>query len=224
MFLSYCILHSRKPIDYYQLHKDLWQFFPNFNSSSQRKSPFFYRIENPHNKGDKKILIQSVLEPVEQNIDSSTRHYNLSLQKIKFIGTLCDNLKNGQDLQFLVRAYPSKRLKKEGKITNRGNVRVPLRKDLEAKLTKDQVMLKWLKKIIEKGNYVSVKDCQIIENFPLRFKKKQDNKYHYGTIYTVTFKGYLRVNDPKQFFHNIILSGIGPGKAFGCGMLSIAKA
>ena len=223
MFLSLCILKSLKPLDYYKLHKDLWRLFPKFTTLSHKdkKSPFFYRVENPHEKNYKRILMQSTVEPVIQ--DKAFPKEKLNLMQTKPLGKSLENLQAGQELQFFVRAYPSKRLKKEGKSSNRGKVRVPLRKDLLNKKTKDQVMLEWLKNIMEKENYVSVKNCQIVESFPLRFKKKQNGKYHYGAIYTVSFKGYLKLNKPKDFIEHIILHGIGPGKAFGCGMLSIAK-
>ena len=219
MFLSLCILKNSKPIDYYQLHKELWKYFPNFDSSSYPISPFFYRIENPYEKGNKKILMQSVIEPVQnENLKL------LELKQTKNLSHSFKDLKPHQELKFFIRAYPSKRLKKEGKKTNREKVRVPLRKDIQNNLTKDQVTLQWLKKIIERENHISVKNCQIVESFPLRFRKKQNGKYHFGTIYTVSFKGYLKLNRPKEFVENIVYYGIGPGKAFGCGMLSIAKA
>lgn len=223
MFLSLCLLKSLRPLDYYQLHKDLWRFFPNFDSSQRQRSPFFYRVENPYEKGPKKILLQSVIKPVCENLDS--QRFKIDLKQTKdFISPLND-LKVNQELRFFIRAYPSKKLKKSGKSNNRGKVRVPLRKDIEKNLTKDEVMVNWLKKMIEKGNFVSVTDCQIVENFPLRFRKKQKHgPYHFGTIYTVTFKGCLKLLQPKAFVENILIPGIGPGKAFGCGMLSIAKA
>ncbi len=222
MFLSLCILKSLKPLDYYQLHKDLWKFFPNVDSSSYQRSPFFYRVENPHEKGSKKILVQSIMEPVCNNSEMQKR--NLYLKQTKNFSRPLEDLKINQELKFFIRAYPSKKLKKEGKSANRGDVRVSLRGDLRNNLTKDQVMLQWLKKMMEKENYVFIKDCEIVESFPLRFKKKQKSQYHFGTIYTVSFRGYLKLYEPKAFVENIILRGIGPGKAFGCGMLSIAKS
>ena len=215
-------MKNPKPLDYYQLHKDLWRFFPNFDVSSHQKPPFFYRVENPHERGDKRILLQSIIEPSQNVLEIQKR--KLYLKQTKDIKPSLKDLKTHQELRFFIKAYPSKKLKKEGKNTNRGKVRVPLRRDNENNLTKDQVMLLWLKKMMEKENYISVRNCQIVENFPLRFKKKQNGKYYFGTIYTVSFKGHLHLNRPKEFVENIMCCGIGPGKAFGCGLLSIAKA
>ena len=225
MYLSLFVLESLKPLDYYQLHKELWRFFPNYKTTPNEKSPFFYRVENLHDNRYKKILVQSIIEPKPciEGQEATFLEENLYLAQTKNFEKSLADLQSGQKLQFFVRAYPSKRLKKEGKSTNRGNVRVPLRKDLKNKLTKDQVMLEWLKKVMEKENCLSVKYCQIIDSFPLRFRKNKNGQHYYGTIYNASFKGYLIVNKPKQFIENIMLRGIGPGKAFGCGMLSIAK-
>ena len=233
MFLSRFILESQKPVNYYQLHKDLWRFFENAkissNSESQDKikSPFFYRMENPYGKATKKlILCQSVIQP-ELPLASVYRkmcHKTLRLFQTKNIRESLNCLKKNQELQFFLRAYPSKRLKKGGKQTNRGNVRVPLRKDIEKSLTKEQVMIQWLKKIIERDKTAFIKDCQIIESFPIRFVKNQAGNFHFGTIYTVAYKGMLTINKPEDFVKKVMINGAGPAKAFGCGMISVAKA
>jgi CRISPR-associated endonuclease/helicase Cas3 len=46
--------------------------------------------------------------------------------------------------------------------------------------------------------------------------------YMYGLIQPVAFRGILKIVNPDTLF-NIFHSGIGPAKAFGCGMLSLAK-
>ena len=219
MFLSRCVITSSKPPDYYKIHQGLWKFFPNYEYlSACKKSPFLYRIENPHKKGYKKILMQSIVEPIPSANFSGEK---LIIEQVKEFEKPLNNLSSGQYLKFLVRAYPSKRLKKEGKSTNSGNVRVPLRRDSENDLTKDQVMLQWLKRLMERDDSVSLnmEHCNIRDSFPLRFRKGN----HYGTIYTVSFEGSLLLKKPKDFIENIIKQGIGSGKAFGCGMVSISK-
>lgn len=41
------------------------------------------------------------------------------------------------------------------------------------------------------------------------------------TIHTVTFEGHLRITDPDSLTHHL-LNGIGPAKAYGCGLLTLA--
>lgn len=43
------------------------------------------------------------------------------------------------------------------------------------------------------------------------------------TLGTILFEGLLEVTDASSF-RNTLMSGLGPGKAFGCGLLSIASA
>jgi len=44
-----------------------------------------------------------------------------------------------------------------------------------------------------------------------------------GKIQSVGFQGILQVAKPT-ILKEIIINGIGPAKAFGCGLLSLAKA
>ena len=166
--------------------------------------------------------MQSSLKPIKTNSANDSKMFyssHLLLQNTKSMGYLWNSLKGGQELKFIVRAYPSKRLKKTGKISNHGNVRVPL--------IKEPLILEWLKAKMEKEKAISVKNCNIISKCFLRFRKKKintlDHGYHFGTIYTVTYTGYLKIHQPQEFIENIMLKGVGPAKAFGCGLLSIAK-
>ena len=43
-----------------------------------------------------------------------------------------------------------------------------------------------------------------------------------GKIVTVSFTGFLQVEDPDELVGRIC-DGIGPAKAFGCGLLSVAR-
>jgi CRISPR system Cascade subunit CasE len=54
---------------------------------------------------------------------------------------------------------------------------------------------------------------------PIYFRK--GNERRVGKIQTVLFDGVIRVSQPTIFIA-MIKDGIGPAKAFGCGMLSIA--
>ena len=48
------------------------------------------------------------------------------------------------------------------------------------------------------------------------------NKENQITIKTVLFEGILEITNIKDFKHTLI-NGIGPAKAFGCGLLSVAR-
>lgn len=53
-------------------------------------------------------------------------------------------------------------------------------------------------------------------------KDRESGKTHTIKIHTVTFSGFLRITD-KEKFKIAYAKGIGSGKAFGCGMLLLAR-
>lgn len=53
-----------------------------------------------------------------------------------------------------------------------------------------------------------------------RFRKKPSNK-HPVVLTTATFEGRLRITDTEAIRHTL-LNGLGPGKAYGCGLLTLA--
>jgi CRISPR system Cascade subunit CasE len=59
-----------------------------------------------------------------------------------------------------------------------------------------------------------------VKRLPLNFRKVQERRV--GKIQPVSFQGILSVQDPAAFCA-LISSGIGPAKAFGCGLLSLAR-
>jgi len=56
---------------------------------------------------------------------------------------------------------------------------------------------------------------------PLRFYKTKEERA--GKIQPVSYKGVLNVRDAEGVVM-LIRKGIGPAKAFGCGLLSLARA
>jgi len=59
---------------------------------------------------------------------------------------------------------------------------------------------------------------------PLYFYKnnKQTSKSYGGKIVPIAFEGVLTVQEPDEFIEQV-KQGIGPAKAFGCGLLSLAR-
>ncbi|EPG75125.1 CRISPR-associated protein Cas6/Cse3/CasE, subtype TIGR01907-like protein [Leptospira fainei serovar Hurstbridge str. BUT 6] len=54
------------------------------------------------------------------------------------------------------------------------------------------------------------------------FKTKATERHKISKIHTVTFSGVLRITNPEKF-KTAYTKGIGSGKAFGCGMLLLAR-
>ena len=195
MFLSKCVLDSSRPINPYQLHREIWKLFPDRPDENRS---FLFRIENLGQKGAQQLLLQSIAKPVE--CDGS-----LMLMQTK---KLTYQLKNGQMLRFLIRANPTKRIKEKNKTTNQGSVRVPI--------IDEEEMNVWLHRKLKEA--VVLHEIVINGQNILYFRKGK----HAGKIMATTFTGIMEVADPNSL-RNLIENGIGPAKAFGCGLLSLAR-
>ncbi len=98
---------------------------------------------------------------------------------------------------------------KNGKIFSK-TVRVPL--------LREEQQQTWIKKKLQAFSQL---DIVIVQPEPvLYFRKTKEERS--GKIQTVLFDGILTLTEPKRFIEQL-QKGIGPAKAFGCGLLSIGK-
>ena len=118
------------------------------------------------------------------------------------------NINAGRLLNFLIRANPTKRIKDETKTKNQGKVRVPLIDESEMK--------SWLYRQLEGAAKLS--EVMINGQDILYFRKGN----HAGKMVTVTYSGILKVDNTDTLLKKVV-DGIGPAKAFGCGLLSLAR-
>jgi CRISPR system Cascade subunit CasE len=201
MYLSKVFVTWRKARNPYDIHRQLWELFPNRPDSNR---DFLFRVEEQEKGFGAEILMQSMQKPIKTDSAchiKASREYNLSL-------------KNGQRLRFRLRANPTKKIiDQKGRINQRGEIkkcRVPLIREEEQKA--------WLERKLE--NICSLDSLIIHREVPLYFRKHK--KQRSGKIQTVLFDGIIGVEYPIAFA-DIVKIGIGPAKAFGCGLLSLAK-
>lgn len=201
MYFSKCVLNSVKPVNPYLLHKKIWQLFPD---KADEKRPFLFRVENLGQRGVQHILLQSSYKP--QQVQGE-----LLLLKSKEVQL--NGITNGRRYQFLLRANPTKKIKDiSGKTTNQGKVRVPIIDETE--------IIAWLNRQFE--GIAEIEAVTLVQQDLLYFKKDKENQKHVGKIQTVTYSGILTVKEAEPQI-NKIKEGIGPAKAFGCGLLTLAK-
>ncbi|MCK5546575.1 MAG: type I-E CRISPR-associated protein Cas6/Cse3/CasE [Rhodospirillaceae bacterium] len=202
MYYSQYMLNSVKHVNPYLLHKIIWQLFPD---QADEERSFLFRVENLGQKGAQHILIQSSYEP--QPVNDELVLLNRP-KKVQFEG-----IKNGASYRFLLRANPTKRIKDSGgKTTNQGRVRVPI-------IDEDEIIA-WLSRQFE--GIAEIKAVTLAQQDLLYFRKDKGNQNHVGKIQTVTYSGILTVVESESLV-NKIKEGIGPAKAFGCGLLTLAK-
>jgi CRISPR system Cascade subunit CasE len=97
-------------------------------------------------------------------------------------------------------------LKKDGSRKNQ-------QKTLRCLITKEQEQIEWLAKRL-KGS--ELKECYVSAPGKLKAKSKG------ATIQTVQFDGCLQVHNVPEFLTGL-QQGIGRGRSYGCGLLSIAR-
>ncbi len=203
MYLSQCILNTARPVNPYLLHKKIWKLFPG--QQGEERS-FLFRVENLGQAGAQKILLQSRYKPQAATGD-------LLLLQSKDLNLA--GLKAQSKLRFMLRANPTKKIKdQKGKQSNQGKVRVPLIDELE--------IMSWLKRQLQNCADINDNELSILRQDLLSFRKSKDKQQYFGKIQTITYTGLLTVDDHVMLI-NKIYSGFGPAKAFGCGLLSIAK-
>lgn len=200
MFLSRIYVKWPKSRSAYTLHKALWELFPNRQDDER---DFLFRVEKEENRQGVVLLMQSKVEPVD-----SAKAIELQVKRNFML-----NLVQGQRIRFLLKANPVKTIKDEkGRKNTRGEV-----KSCRVPLIKEEEQVQWLKRKLDK--VAKLEDVQVSNGLPLYFKKSS----HAGKIVPVLYEGVATIENPEALVA-MLESGIGPAKALGCGMLSIAPA
>lgn len=225
MYLSKLLLDYWQTRNPYNIHSCLWSLFPNLKreidwlsalddlsisislestfanankkEGNQIKRPFLFRVEKEATKeSPAQILLQSEIEPVQ----SSFSGLKLIISKAFDL-----NLKENQKLRFALCANP---VKFSGK--TKGHV----------PLSREDEQINWLERKL--GNSAQLLEVHVKTAKNIYFKKKLPEGSLLGKIFLVNFIGVLSVKDPI-LMKKTVTSGVGRGKAFGGGLLTLAK-
>lgn len=178
----------------YEIHQALWQ---SFSRTGNEKRDFLFRVNWKKNVRYLNVLVQSMTEP--KSVENTSCVLKASKQ-IEF------HFVQGQYLRFAVCVNPVKRSAQDKN-------RIPL--------IGEDAQIEWLERHLKGAALLH--EAQVVSSHPLYFFKRGDSgKSHRGKIFTIVFDGILEVQDP-ELFQKIVLSGIGPAKSFGCGLLTLAK-
>lgn len=189
----------------YEMHRTLLNGF----ADSRQNANVLYRLDVHPYSGVMALLVQSTIEPNWQPLTQVGQGQYLHAPPVyKAIELL---LQDGQVFRFRLVANPS--FKKDGK-------RHPYYKE------KDQ--RRWLETkgtgCVEKKRPslgFQVLEMAIQKDGNQYSRIHRDNQKHKVTIHTVQFDGRLQITDANKF-QTAVQTGIGPAKAFGCGLLSLA--
>lgn len=202
--------------DVVQMHKTILSAFPHVPEKQKRsiqggiRAHFgvLYRV-NVHKNHSYSAIIQSRVKPNFASVDNG---YCVGTPQVKTIDFIFSAIVKGGQFRFKLFANPTMRIHEEGR---KNNPKVPLKK-------KDSQM-EWLHSKGEHHGF-SVENALITREMELYGYKKRPNQKRSRrlTFYGVGFEGILTVNDAESF-KETIRQGIGSGKAFGFGLLSLRR-
>ncbi len=197
MFLSRILLTGPSLRNAYEIHRRLWQLFPD--PDGQRD--FLFQIEAMET-GKVWLLLQSLREPEPATGLKILQRKHFAPQPVK-----------GQYLRFRLVANPVKTIRDgQGRLNRKGEVkscRVPLIREDEQRA--------WLERKLD--GVAHLLQVEIEKRPPLYFRKDQRP----GKIQPYLFQGLLQVEDPYRLVEDLLKKGIGPAKAFGCGLMLLKR-
>ena len=79
----------------------------------------------------------------------------------------------------------------------------------------------WLARKADTAGFLVEKDSTVVQSGHVYVNKTGDGKGQ--NLFAVRYDGFLKVTDPTRF-RQALIQGIGPAKAYGFGMLSVAPA
>jgi len=222
MYLSRLILNPRsrqvrselaRP---YEMHRTLLNAFPQGKVHVERTEEdaigLLYRIDEDARSGALHLLVQSQQAPQWGLL--AEREYLLPVTDNPVTRAVNLQLQPGQVLAFRLRANPTKRLS-----AGTGN------KGKRVGIYKEEDQAAWLQR---KGSQHGFRLLQIQVSRNELVKQGEaipaaQGRAHDLKLFSVQFDGILQVVDAERFVQ-AIGAGIGSGKAFGCGLLSVARA
>jgi CRISPR system Cascade subunit CasE len=229
MFLSKLVLNLRNPkprrdlASAYELHRTLMSGYPY--PRQEHRCGVLFRVESMQT-GPPVVLVQTQAEPDWSRLAAG---YLVRSAEFKPLNL---SLWAGQRLRFRLRANPTKRV--AAKNERLGGVMAGKR----VGLTTESEQLQWLLRRAAAGGFkipgewVDARhpDTEApiqVPNFRVDVvpegRDRNDKPGHDGLFLAVRFEGVLVVNDPETF-RATVAAGLGSGKAFGFGLLSLARA
>ncbi|WP_441289014.1 type I-E CRISPR-associated protein Cas6/Cse3/CasE [Sorangium sp. KYC3313] len=223
------------------LHRTIMRAFPDGAGPHPRRAHgVLFRVDEAVQRGRFVLLVQSATRP---DFTRLPKDYFLDIQEdlgftepspienpaVREVGGERARIGTGECFRFRLRANPTRRIDtKSGEDGKRRNGR-------RVELRDNASRLDWLRRKAMAAGFelcgaedgagagdVSV-DVSVMEERKLTNRKARASDKRQGlTLAPVLFEGRLRVTDADRF-REALAAGIGPAKAYGFGLLSIAR-
>jgi CRISPR system Cascade subunit CasE len=209
MFLSRVEVSWTKSKNLYDLHKAVWKLFPGVEKETRERREesrqgFLFHIEENKSGHPASLLVQSNRKP--QNKAESAF--------LKTCKEFNPQPNQGQRLAFFLTANPVKTIKdEEGRLNSKGKP-----KQCRVPLIREEHQFDWLAERLKGiASIEAIKTRPLPPAFFYKHKEKRS-----GKLVPVRFEGIIHVEDPQALL-KLLEDGIGPAKAFGCGLMLVRR-
>ncbi len=211
MFLSQIELELRHPSvqqalrDCNDMHRNLMYGFPEHqvDDAARNRGSVLYRIQEQ--RGKITLLLTSGIAPDREAL--AARGFVMMPDSPKDISSLEHVLTKDKVLRFELVASPCKKMANDQKNSRRVFLRT------------EQERAQWLVRKATHGGFEIMTCSEYSYTMPIE-GNKGNMRIHFDAV---RFVGVLRIVDPLLFWQTYC-SGIGPGKAYGLGLLTVARA
>ncbi len=235
MYLSRLLLNTRSRAVYRDLsdcvamHRTLMSAFGEALADKAARSEFgvLYRVDEMPNR-QPMVVVQSLQRP---DWSSLPEGYVLAEPETKPLLEMVDSLKSGTVARFRLRANPTRKIDTKSDASGRR------RHGRRVELATETEQLDWLARKAELSGFEVIavevaKDVPDVRSVREPQPRRALGIQHRATpgggrsenrlvLAAVVFDGHLRITDPERF-RMAIEKGVGPGKAYGFGLLSLA--
>lgn len=230
MYLSRLVLNPRSwavrrdLADCYEQHRTVMSAFgdlPTADGDARTQLGVLYRVDADRRTERMTLLVQSRAAPRWSALPGD---YVLAPAASKPVDGAFAAIGTGDRLTFRLRANPTKRISKANP-----EEKDPYWHGRRVNLRDEEAWLKWLARKGEQGGFRLV--AVAARDDVAAVRAADQGKVRSGTprakkaltFASVLFDGHLEVADPDRFRESLA-QGIGSGKAFGFGLLSVAPA
>jgi len=207
MFLTKLTLKTTHPAvsamlaNYYLLHQWLWLAFTNCPQQSDVR--MLFRVERVTDD-DTQLLLQSKMPPAAEHWQCDLFHSPLETRAYR------PDYRDDELLYFRIRMNPIRRLRGRPDDKRSTGKRVPLVRQTE--------QVQWLAGKGAPGGFSLITYHMYDQGEQISCKMGVARICHFG----ITCDGILQVTD-RERFHQTLVSGVGPAKGLGFGLLSVAR-
>lgn len=188
----------------YELHRTIMHAFPK--DQGRQKSSVLFRLEqnNPSSSVNLRILVQSKVRPDWSFIESNEQFIANPGIEVKEFNPI---IRRNEIYRFTLSVNPTRRNKESSKL-------IPI-------FNEDELNSWIVAKGAQYGFEPIFSSLIIKKNPPYVFYKRNGDQTQKINLVITNFSGLLKVVDQEKLLLGLT-NGIGRGKSFGCGLLSLA--